>query len=143
MRNHVPSVWDDRLRTRLCQLWDEGVLSASQIGQQLGVSKNSVVSQRRRLKLPKRLVPEPLRKLKPAVCKPPSAPRRRPPPIERPLPPPVIEQARPCCWPLWGMERPKQYTFCDQPAAPARPYCRRHCAVAYTKIERREQRYEF
>jgi GcrA cell cycle regulator len=36
-----------------------------------------------------------------------------------------------CRWPLWGMERPAECTFCGCPKAEGRPYCAGHAARAF------------
>ncbi len=66
----MTSPWTDELSERLTKLWD-GSGSASQIGEELGLSKNAVVGKVRRMNLPPRPSP-----IKPGPKQ--SSPIRRP-----------------------------------------------------------------
>ena len=48
--------WTDERLEKLRKLWDKG-LSISQIGEELGVTRNAVAGKAHRLKLPKRQSP--------------------------------------------------------------------------------------
>lgn len=56
---------------------------------------------------------------------------KRPEPVTRKLP--QVEAGvsnRTCQWPIGDPSQP-DFHFCESPAAPGRPYCAEHCAMAY------------
>lgn len=136
--------WTPERIEELTQLWGAGH-SASAIGKRLGVSKNAVVGKAHRLNLPAR--PSPIRREE----KPAQPPRKREAVLAVPPPPPTPtvqaavreEAARPpmvrprersggrqCQWPIGDPSKP-DFRFCTKAAAPGKPYCSEHCAVAY------------
>jgi GcrA cell cycle regulator len=53
--------------------------------------------------------------------------------------PPRRARTMSCCWPL-GEPGTPSFRFCDADAAPGKPYCGDHAAVAYVKVrDRREE----
>lgn len=100
--------WTTELVAELVRLWNEGA-STAEIGRRLGISKNAVVGKAHRLSLPPR--PSPIRRQTAKVTK-----------FSGPA----------CQWPI-GDPRNPDFRFCNDPAAPGKPYCAHHCAVAYTR----------
>ena len=116
MAEAAPSVWtEDRLKD-LRRLWAEG-LSITQIGLEIGLSRNAVVGKVHRLGLPKRISP-----IK-----------------QKPRPAEIIDLAslRPgmCSWPE-GEPGKDDFHFCGSPNVPGKPYCVEHCRRAYVKTTR-------
>jgi GcrA cell cycle regulator len=122
------NVWTDERLAELKKLWSEG-LSISQIGEALGVSRNSIAGKAHRMGLPKR--PSPINTPKVA----------RPKPVEVAPPSPdlplrmelrQLEWSRSkCCWPT-GDPRKVGFLFCGDAIVPGKPYCLKHCEQAYT-----------
>jgi GcrA cell cycle regulator len=148
---------DDR-RCRLTALWSDG-LPTREIARLLGVTKNAVIGQAHRLKLPPR--PSPISRAATAhETKPPAAPRppptppgraattrrdERPPPTgpvscrtspatTRPLHANPVTHGTGCAWPF-GEPRTSDFHFCGEPVRPGRPYCEAHAARAYRRAE--------
>jgi GcrA cell cycle regulator len=120
--------WTDERLEQLRGLWDKG-LSISQIGEQLGVSRNAIAGKAHRMGLPKR--PSPIAKGA-AEKKVPVAPEMP----ERDVPLRLelrrLEWSRSkCCWPS-GDPKHKGFSFCGQAIVPGKPYCLTHCQEAYT-----------
>lgn len=114
-----PSVWTEERLADLKRLWSEG-LSITQIGLEIGVSRNAVVGKVHRMGLPKRQSPI-VRSDKPV-----EPPRRKLSPIA------VAEWDRhKCCWPI-GDPRLEDFHFCGDKIVDGRPYCEAHCSLAYT-----------
>ena len=117
--------WTEERVARLKALWGEG-RTASQIAVILGdVTRNAVIGKAHRLGLKGR--PSPIRKEKVATPK----PARRP----------AAQAARParvsdrqCHWPI-GHPREPGFHFCGAPAIDDKPYCEKHCSVAYRRSE--------
>ena len=115
---------DDRLR----DLWDSGI-SGSQIGVQLGTTKNAVIGRAHRLGLPLRgerkakALPKPQEPL--PVIELPALPR-----MPRRL---LIWDLTPrdCKFPIAGVGEHTE--FCGAARVADRPYCSAHVAVAYRK----------
>lgn len=154
--------WDAENIEWLRQLWawrDDagGCLSTAEIGRHMGCSKNSVVGKAHRLELPGRpspinlggkAGPEPrARPVRDAHTLPPLASTASATTVYvaprvvaaravsvQPPPSPVIAVAvsRPCCWPLWGDERPT-HRYCEARGAPGKPYCAAHMDKATAK----------
>ncbi|MFD1381523.1 GcrA family cell cycle regulator [Fodinicurvata halophila] len=56
---------------------------------------------------------------------------KRPQPVTRKLPQAEAGISnRKCQWPIGDPSQP-DFHFCESPAAPGRPYCAEHCAMAY------------
>lgn len=153
--------WTAKSIDLLRGLWAEGH-STAEIGRRMGVTKNAIVGKAHRLDLPAR--PSPIRKQESSGAQ--AAPRRKPvreePPAAagRPLPRP--QQASPppaandppgpaasaqvrhfpraslrsCCWPI-GEPGQREFRFCAAEAAPGRPYCDAHVAIAYVRVRDR------
>lgn len=101
--------WTEARVDQLKRLWEEG-LSASHIASQLGdVTRNAVIGKAHRLGL-----------------------SSRPSPIKRTGLPTPGGSERMCQWPI-GNPRDPDFRFCGNAAAPDRPYCEDHCAVAYRR----------
>ena len=138
------SDWTETRLQRLRDLWKEGV-PTSEIGRQLGISKNAVVGKVHRLGLTPR--PSPIRpkgsgttapqvrRVKPQqatltsfamLVVPDPAPLTR---VAVPIPPPVVaapvvpvrEPAAPrvrcCAWPMWRTGKRSTHQYCDAPVA--------------------------
>ena len=122
------NVWTDERLAELKKLWSEG-LSISQIGEALGVSRNSIAGKAHRMGLPKRPSPITARraiKSKPVEVAPPS----RDLPLRMELR--QLEWSRSkCCWPT-GDPRKLGFLFCGDAIVPGKPYCLKHCEQAYT-----------
>ena len=125
MGEAVPSVWTEERLADLKKLWAEG-LSITQIGLEIGVSRNAVVGKVHRMGLPKRQSPI-VRSDKPIEPK-----RRKLSPLA------VADWDRhKCCWPI-GDPRSEDFHFCGAKISDGRPYCEEHCAIAYTTSNRDE-----
>lgn len=123
------NVWTDERLEKLKILWEEG-LSISQIGEALGVSRNSIAGKAHRMGLPKR--PSPIAKTKSSTVKPVAAEPE--PDREMPLRLELrkLEWSRSkCCWPT-GDPKFNGFSFCGAPIVPGKPYCLKHCQEAYT-----------
>jgi GcrA cell cycle regulator len=123
MAEAVVSVWNEDRLGDLKRLWAEG-LSITQIGLAIGVSRNAVVGKVHRMGLPKRQSPI-VRSDKPVVPK-----RRKLSPLTF-----ADWDRNKCSWPI-GDPRMPDFKFCGDPISEGRPYCRSHCAQAYTTSNR-------
>jgi GcrA cell cycle regulator len=157
--------WTAKSIDLLRALWAEGH-STAEIGRRMGVTKNAIVGKAHRLDLPAR--PSPIRKQEEAGA--PAAPRPKPareaaapavqrtPPQPRPQPQPASPRPaspapvapaqvrqfpraslRSCCWPI-GEPGQREFRFCAAEAAPGKPYCDDHVAIAYVKV--RDRRFD-
>ncbi len=131
--------WNKENTDKLRELWIEGVLSASLIGNELGCSRGSVIGKARRLKLGSR---------EPRLTKPRGTPRgntrvkkpelKPPPPVEfvkREAPPPegihIIDlEWWHCRWPKDDIMR-----YCGLVRAEG-SYCESHAELAYDRKPR-------
>lgn len=105
--------WTPERIAALIALWNES-LPTSEIGRRLGITKNAVIGKVHRLGLTKR----------------------------RPSQKVEIEPARlirldslsssMCSWPV-GNPGEDSFHFCGEAVVAGKPYCARHCAVAYIK----------
>ncbi len=51
--------------------------------------------------------------------------------------PAAIGGSKGCCWPMWGFRENPTHVYCDAPRSdPAKPYCAKHCAAVFVKINR-------
>lgn len=133
--------WTSAAVKRLRDLWLQG-LPTAEIGRLLGVSKNAVTSKVDREGLPGR--PSPIRRGgQPAPRRAPRASLATLPPLASavaPAPRPVAAVpivaavSRPCCFPLWGEERPT-HRYCGEPGIPGKPYCPAHARKVYSRPE--------
>ena len=105
--------WTPERIAALMALWSEE-LPTSEIGRRLGITKNAVIGKVHRLGLPK----------------------RRPSPKQDAEPADVIRldnlSADMCSWPV-GNPSDEGFHFCGGSKVPGKPYCAKHCAVAYIK----------
>ncbi len=105
--------WTPERIAALIALWNEE-LPTSEIGRRLGITKNAVIGKVHRLGLPKRRLP-----------------------AEKPEETHVIRlselRSGMCSWPV-GDPGDERFHFCGEQAAPGKPYCSKHCEVAYVKI---------
>ncbi len=118
------SSWTDERLTLLKQLWDEG-LSISQIGEKLGVTRNAVAGKAHRLNLKKRQSP-----ISASAKKAPKAKPDKELPLRLALR--EIQWSRTkCVWPS-GDPKTIAFKFCGKAIVPGKPYCSKHCEIAYT-----------
>jgi len=109
--------WTDEIIARLKQLWSDGLTPAA-IGKQLGISKKAVVDGVYRLDL-KRPSP-PIKVCQKSELKKSSGLRLR-----------LADMShRDCRWPS-GDPKHENFWFCGRAVMEGKPYCARHCGVAY------------
>lgn len=131
--------WTEERLEKLKILWNEG-LSISQIGEEMGVTRNAIAGKAHRLGLPKRQSPiskSSAKSASKAAAK--SAPKAAPaeelkPTKELPLRLALrnIHWSRSkCMWPT-GDPKTVSFSFCGERIEPGKPYCSEHCALAYT-----------
>lgn len=108
----------DRMKV-LIALWNEG-LPTAEIGRRLGITKNAVVGKAYRLQLPRR-----------------QTPTRRAPKVADVV---SLENLGTdmCSWPS-GEPGTPEFHFCGKPAVPDKPYCARHCDMAYVRTPREKK----
>ena len=121
MADIAASAWTEDRLAKLTQLWADG-LSITQIGNELGVSRNAVVGKVHRMGLPKRQSPI-VRSDKPVE------PKKR---KVSPLAAQEWDRSK-CSWPTGDPKSP-DFKFCGDSISPGRPYCAKHCALAYTSM---------
>ncbi len=116
--------WTEERLVLLKKLWDEG-LSISQIGEQLGVTRNAVAGKAHRMDLKKRQSPITASSKKPAKTE-----KTEELPLRLALR--EIQWSRSkCVWPS-GDPKTVQFKFCGKAIVPGKPYCAKHCDIAYT-----------
>ena len=104
------NIWSDSRIKLLKKLWEDG-LSAREIASQLGdISRNAVIGKAHRLGLERRLVPEKEENKKVSS----------------------IPDMTGCRWPF-GHPGDDDFCFCGEPPVPGKPYCLKHCMVAYRR----------
>ena len=145
--------WDNDNVARLRELWDQG-LPTSQIGKLLGFTKNAVVGKAHRIGLERR--PSPIRR---TAVKPDRKKARSPvmPKLNfesakeetaqvnkqnsslKPFVTNILAPAikRGCEWPQGHPDEP-EFHFCGKERFEDKPYCLKHCAVAYIIPEKEE-----
>jgi GcrA cell cycle regulator len=105
--------WTPERIAALIALWNES-LPTSEIGRRLGVTKNAVIGKVHRLGLTKRR----------------SSPKAEEEPAR------LIRldslNSSMCSWPV-GNPGEDDFHFCGDGVVPGKPYCAKHCAVAYIK----------
>jgi len=122
-----PNVWTDDRLEGLKKLWSEG-LSISQIGEALGVSRNSIAGKAHRMGLPKRPSPISRSKVERPKVAAPEMPKELPLRLELRQ---LNWSRNKCCWPT-GDPKKNGFLFCGEPVVPGKPYCLKHCYEAYT-----------
>ena len=116
--------WTEERLEMLKALWEEGH-SISQIGERLGVTRNAVAGKAHRLNLRKRQ--SPIAK-KPKKAVEPETPKDLP--LRLALR--GIQWSRSkCVWPS-GDPKTVEFSFCGEVIVPGKPYCSKHCELAYT-----------
>ena len=145
--------WNESNVARLKELWDQG-LPTAQIGKLLGFTKNAVVGKAHRIGLERR--PSPIRR---TAVKPDRKKARSPIipklnfetinqeakkiPKEQQSFQPVVKNIinthskRGCEWPE-GHPDESDFKFCGIERYEDKPYCQKHCAVAYVIPEKEE-----
>ena len=117
----IPSFWNDERVAKLVRLWNEG-MSTPKIARLIpGSTKNGVIGKAHRLNLKPRPSPIPVKK------------------------PPALFHPHTCEWPH-GDPKQDGFHFCGAKPVPGRPYCGKHCKLAYRRVgaavwtdDRREQ----
>ncbi|MCE2518086.1 MAG: global cell cycle regulator GcrA-like protein [Alphaproteobacteria bacterium] len=122
---------EDRLK-KLKTLWEKG-LSISQIGEELGVSRNAIAGKVHRLGLPKRQSPiSGKSQSKPAAAPKPKVEVAEPENLPLKLALRNINWSRSrCSWPI-GDPKTTAFKFCGDEVVVGKPYCNDHCFEAYT-----------
>ena len=123
--------WTEARLEKLRKLWDQG-LSISQIGEELGVTRNAIAGKAHRLGLPKRQSP--------INSKAKAAPKEEK--VEqvdmnsRELPLRLalrrISWSRNACASPSGDPKTLEFSFCGEKIEPGKPYCTEHCEMAYS-----------
>ncbi len=124
------TIWDDKKLVKLKTLWEKGI-PITQIGIQLGVSRNSIAGKAHRLGLPKRSSPISNNETNSLeIDKITSITNLDNIPLKLLLR--KVEWTRTkCCWPL-GDPKLKGFKFCGEDIVIGRPYCNKHSHIAYT-----------
>ena len=107
--------WTPERIAALIALWNEE-LPASEIGRRLGITKNAVIGKVHRLGLTKRRAT-----------------------VEKVEMFELVRldslRAGMCSWPM-GDPGEETFHFCGSPASTGKPYCSKHCEIAYVKATR-------
>jgi GcrA cell cycle regulator len=130
--NHKLGAWWGERIELLKALWRKG-LSASEIGSELGVSRNAVIGKLHRIEgyTPEPHRPPPRKPPPPPVWKPPPPPKRRV-VINVPFLNLTLDELKPgvCRYPH-GDQSP--FRFCGQKVRPGAPWCALHCRMVYQR----------
>ncbi|MBP5344070.1 MAG: global cell cycle regulator GcrA-like protein [Alphaproteobacteria bacterium] len=123
-------VWTDEKVNNLKKLWAKGT-STAEIARRLGLSKNSIIGKVHRLNLDTR--PSPLKKKKNVVApqKAVSHPKKHKISI-------LDLKLNTCRWPI-GEPTDPDFHFCGENTVVGKPYCAKHCILAYTTIKESTQ----
>jgi len=122
-------VWTDEKVNSLKKLWIKGT-STAEIAKRLGLSKNSVIGKVHRLNLDTR--PSPLKKKVVAAPK-------RPTHHTKKQKIGILDlKLNTCRWPI-GEPTDPDFHFCGENTVVGKPYCSKHCALAYTTIKESAQ----
>lgn len=138
--------WDEESKAKLRKLWDAG-LSASKIGEKMGLTKNAIIGTAHRMKLKPRASPIAYaarsgprivvahkKPEKPAQAVKIAAPVMEPRP-KKILHTPGNTLLRTCCFPSGDPGKPG-FKFCGKPTVLGKPYCAACCNVAYISPSR-------
>jgi GcrA cell cycle regulator len=149
----MPFNWDEESKNKLRELW-AGDLSASLIGKEMGLTKNSIIGAANRMKLPPRVTP-PAFTARSGVLKKQEQPVNisAVEPQERPVedvqtPAPVVAAKlkrilytpgnatmKTCRFPS-GDPKKSDFRFCGRPTVTGKSYCLACCNIAYIKPSR-------
>ena len=126
--NKAQSGWTEDRLAKLRELWDKK-LSITKIGEELGVSRNAVAGKAHRLGLEKRQSP-----IKPSI-KPKTQKNEWDEILRGPMPLRLVLRSlewsrNKCLWP-YGDPKNLDFKFCGEPVLSGKPYCLKHCALAY------------
>ena len=122
-------VWTDEKVNSLKKLWAKGT-STAEIARRLGLSKNSIIGKVHRLNLDMR--PSPLKK-KSVVSQKKTASHSKKGKIG------ILDlKLNTCRWPI-GDPTDADFHFCGENTVVGKPYCAKHCALAYTTIKESSQ----
>ncbi len=130
--------WTEEQVALLKVLWPKS-LSATEIGKQLGVTKNAIISKGGRLGLPPR--PSPKRRRSHTTYRAPTLTRLSNKAVtfsamgpgavhELAVGRPSVRKPELCCWPI-GDPGTKSFHSCKATAEPRKPYCTEHQAEAH------------
>lgn len=132
--------WSPEQVADLRRLWVDAKMPASEIGRQLGISKNAVVGKAHRLHLPSRESPIKRSAGGPRVYQRYVARH----PLDAPKAPVAVPRAKPvyvaplskeqCSWPV-GHPGEEGFKFCTDKALVGKPYCAEHCGHAYARVK--------
>ena len=125
------STWTKERLKKLEKLWDKG-LSISEIGKELGVSRNSIAGKVNRLGLEKRRSPisetnEKVDAGRPQTIQDMDASKL---PLKIALRNIDWSHSK-CSWPI-GDPKSNEFSFCGEEVVQGKPYCNDHCFEAYT-----------
>ena len=126
--NKAQSGWTEDRLAKLRELWDKK-LSITKIGEELGVSRNAVAGKAHRLGLEKRQSP-----IKPSI-KPKTQKNEWDETLRGPMPLRLVLRSlewsrNKCLWP-YGDPKNLDFKFCGEPVLSGKPYCSKHCEIAY------------
>ena len=126
--NKAQSGWTEDRLAKLRELWDKK-LSITKIGEELGVSRNAVAGKAHRLGLEKRQSP-----IKPSI-KPKTQKNEWDETLRGPMPLRLVLRSlewsrNKCLWP-YGDPKNLDFKFCGDPVLTGKPYCLKHCELAY------------
>ena len=126
--NKTQSGWTEDRLAKLRELWDKK-LSITKIGEELGVSRNAVAGKAHRLGLEKRQSP-----IKPSI-KPKTQKNEWDETLRGPMPLRLVLRSlewsrNKCLWP-YGDPKNLDFKFCGEPVFSGKPYCLKHCELAY------------
>jgi|TARA_B000000557_G_scaffold29976_2_gene21921 GcrA cell cycle regulator len=126
--NKAQSGWTEDRLAKLRELWDKK-LSITKIGEELGVSRNAVAGKAHRLGLEKRQSP-----IKPSI-KPKTQKNEWDETLRGPMPLRLVLRSlewsrNKCLWP-YGDPKNLDFKFCGEPVLSGKPYCLKHCELAY------------
>lgn len=134
----MPFNWDEESKNKLREFWSSG-LSASLIGKEMGLTKNSIIGAANRMELPPRVKP-------PAFTARSRVSKKQEQPVEAvENPTPVVAERlkrilytpgsviiKACRFPS-GDPRKPGFRFCGKPTVTGKPYCPACCNIAYIK----------